>query len=140
MVDSAYFQLEEAAQSLDRYRDTISYDEERYKYCQDRDTTIYSLKKKYGETVEDILAYEEKAQSRLEELEGLVFAQDELETRLEEAKKGAEEALTVLHEVRQKNAKDIATALHQELVDLGMPKGDIQFHIEKGNSYYLYIK
>ena len=24
MVDSAYFQLEEAAQSLDRYRDTIS--------------------------------------------------------------------------------------------------------------------
>ncbi|MFC2463788.1 MAG: DNA repair protein RecN, partial [Veillonella parvula] len=132
MVDSAYFQLEEAAQSLDRYRDTISYDEERYKYCQDRDTTIYGLKKKYGETVEDILAYEEKAQSRLEELEGLVFAQDELETRLEEAKKVAEEALTVLHEVRQKNAKEIATALHQELVDLGMPKGDIQFHIEEG--------
>ena len=132
MVDSAYFQLEEAAQSLDRYRDSISYDEERYKYCQDRDTTIYGLKKKYGETVEDILAYEEKAQSRLEELEGLVFAQDELERRLEEAKRVAEEALTVLHEVRQKNAKEIATALHQELVDLGMPKGDIQFHIEEG--------
>ena len=133
MVDSAYFQLEEAAQSLDRYRDTISYDEERYKYCQDRDTTIYGLKKKYGDSVEEILAYEEKAQARLEELEGLVFAQDELETRLEEVKKVAEEALTVLHKVRLKNAKVIATALHQELVDLGMPKGDIQFHIEEGD-------
>ena len=130
MVDSAYFQLEEAAQSLDRYRDTISYDEERYKYCQDRDTTIYGLKKKYGETVEEILAYEEKAQARLEELEGLVFAQDELEARLEEAKKVAEEALTVLRDIRLKNAKVIANALHQELVDLGMPKGEIQFHIE----------
>ena len=133
MVDSAYFQLEEAAQSLDRYRDTISYDEERYKYCQDRDTTIYGLKKKYGDSVEEILAYEEKAQARLEELEGLVFAQDELEARLKEAKKVAEEALTVLHKVRLKNAKVIATALHQELVDLGMPKGDIQFHIEEGD-------
>ena len=133
MVNSAYFQLEEAAQSLDRYRDTISYDEERYKYCQDRDTTIYGLKKKYGDSVEEILAYEEKAQARLEELEGLVFAQDELEARLEEAKKVAEEALTVLHKVRLKNAKVIATALHQELVDLGMPKGDIQFHIEEGD-------
>ena len=133
MVDSAYFQLEEAAQSLDRYRDTISYDEERYKYCQDRDTTIYGLKKKYGDSVEEILAYEEKAQARLEELDGLVFAQDELEARLEEAKKVAEEALTVLHKVRLKNAKVIATALHQELVDLGMPKGDIQFHIEEGD-------
>ena len=133
MVDSAYFQLDEAAQSLDRYRDTISYDEERYKYCQDRDTIIYGLKKKYGDSVEEILAYEEKAQARLEELEGLVFAQDELETRLDEAKKVAEEALTVLHKVRLKNAKVIATALHQELVDLGMPKGDIQFHIEEGD-------
>ena len=133
MVDSAYFQLDEAAQSLDRYRDTISYDEERYKYCQDRDTTIYGLKKKYGDSVEEILAYEEKAQARLEELEGLVFAQDELEARLEEAKTIAEEALTVLHKVRLKNAKVIATALHQELVDLGMPKGDIQFHIEEGD-------
>lgn len=133
MVDSAYFQLEEAAQSLDRYRDTISYDEERYKYCQDRDTTIYDLKKKYGDSVEEILAYEEKAQARLEELEGLVFAQDELEARLEEAKKLAEEALTVLYKVRLKNAKVISTALHQELVDLGMPKGDIQFHIEEGD-------
>ena len=133
MVDSAYFQLEEAAQSLDRYRDTISYDEERYKYCQDRDTTIYGLKKKYGDSVEEILAYEEKAQARLEELEGLVFAQDELEARPEEAKTIAEEALTVLHKVRLKNAKVIATALHQELVDLGMPKGDIQFHIEEGD-------
>ncbi len=132
MVDSAYFQLEEAAQSLDRYRDTISYDEERYKYCQDRDTTIYGLKKKYGDSVEEILAYEEKAQARLEELEGLVFGQDELEARLEEAKKVAEEALIALHKVRLKNAKVIATALHQELVDLGMPKGDIQFHIEEG--------
>ena len=132
MVDSAYFQLEEAAQSLDRYRDTISYDEERYKYCQDRDTTIYGLKKKYGDSVEEILAYEEKAQARLEELEGLVFGQDELEARLEEARKVAEEALTALHKVRLKNAKVIATALHQELVDLGMPKGDIQFHIEEG--------
>ena len=133
MVDSAYFQLEEAAQSLDRYRDTISYDEERYKYCQDRDTTIYGLKKKYGETVEEILAYEEKAQARLEELEGLVFAQDELEARLEEAKKVAEESLTVLRDIRLKNAKVIANALHQELVDLGMPKGEIQFHIEDGD-------
>ena len=133
MVDSAYFQLEEAAQSLDRYRDTISYDEERYKYCQDRDSIIYGLKKKYGETVEEILAYEEKAQARLEELEGIVFAQDELEARLEEAKKVAEEALIALHKVRLKNAKVIATALHQELVDLGMPKGDIQFYIEEGD-------
>ena len=79
------------------------------KYCQDRDTTIYGLKEKYGETVEEILAYEEKAQARLAELEGLVFAQDELEARLEEAKKVAEEALTVLRDIRLKMQKSLLT-------------------------------
>lgn len=63
------------------------------------------VKEKYGETIEEILAYEEKAQARLEELESLVFAQDELEARLHKAQKAAEEALTVLHDIRQKMQK-----------------------------------
>lgn len=134
LVNSAYFQLEEAAQSLDRYRDSISYDEERYAYCQDRDSTIYGLKKKYGDSVEDILQYEEKAQLRLEELESQVFAQDQLETDLVEKEKSAREALVVLEDIRQKNAKIIAKQLRAELVDLGMEKGDISFHIESSDT------
>ena len=42
----------------------------------------------------------------------------------------AEEALRVLRKIRIKNKEVIATALHQELIDLGMSKGDIQFYIE----------
>lgn len=133
LVNSAYFQLEEAAQSLDRYRDSISYDEERYAYCQDRDSTIYGLKKKYGDTVEDILAYEEKAQQRLEELESQVFEQDALEKQLEKKKFIAEKALRELVTVRETNAVTIAKQLRAELVDLGMEKGDILFQIEKSD-------
>lgn len=131
LVNSAYFQLEEAAQSLDRYRDTISYDEDRYAYCQDRDTLIYGLKKKYGESVEEILAYEEKAQSRLEELESQVFEQDQLEAKLVEAEKNAQLALAHLAEVRYKNAQLITKALQKELKDLGMPKARLEFKIKE---------
>ena len=130
LVNSAYFQLEEAAQSLDRYRDSISYDEERYKYCQDRDTVIYGLKKKYGDSIEEILAYEDKAQARLEELEGQVLSQDALEAALAEAQEAARKALVILREERHKNADIIAQALHRELQDLGMEKSRIQFAIE----------
>ena len=112
LVNSAYFQLEEAAQSLDRYRDSISYDEERYAYCQDRDSVIYGLKKKYGETVQDILHYEEKSQQRLEELE-------------------SETALAALISIRRENADVIAKQLRAEIVDLGMEKGDIRFFIDE---------
>ena len=130
LVNSAYFQLEEAAQSLDRYRDSISYDEERYAYCQDRDSTIYGLKKKYGDTVQDILNYEDKAQQRLEELESEVCEQGQLEELLAEKESIAKKALTKLTTVRQESAIIIAKQLHTELADLGMEKGDIRFYID----------
>ena len=130
LVNSAYFQLEEAAQSLDRYRDSISYDEERYAYCQDRDSTIYGLKKKYGDTVQDILNYEDKAQQRLEELESEVCEQGQLEELLAEKESIAKKALTKLTTVRQENAIIIAKQLHTELANLGMEKGDIRFYID----------
>ena len=130
LVNSAYFQLEEAAQSLDRYRDSISYDEERYAYCQDRDSTIYGLKKKYGDTVQDILNYEDKAQQRLEELESEVCEQGQLEELLAEKESIAKKALTKLTTVRQENAIIIAKQLNTELADLGMEKGDIRFYID----------
>ena len=131
LVNSAYFQLEEAAQSLDRYRDSISYDEERYAYCQDRDSIIYGLKKKYGDNVQDILNYEDKAQQRLEELESKVYEQGELEQQLIEKEKSAKKALVKLNSIRRENAEIIAKQLQTEIIDLGMEKGDIRFYIEE---------
>lgn len=131
LVNSAYFQLEDAAQSLDRYRDSISYDEERYAYCQDRDSIIYGLKKKYGDTVQDILNYEDKAQQRLEELESKVYEQGELEQQLIEKEKSAKKALVTLNSIRRENAEIIAKQLQTEIIDLGMEKGDIRFYIEE---------
>ena len=129
LMNSAYFQLEEAAQSLDRYRDSISYDEERYVYCQDRDSIIYGLKKKYGDIIEDILAYEEKAQQRLEELEQQIFTQDELEVELVKAEEAAIAAQKILQGIRKTNSEEISKWLRQEMAQLGMEKGDIGFHI-----------
>lgn len=131
LLNSAYFQLEEVAQSLDRYRDTISYDEERYAYCQDRDSLLYGLKRKYGETIEAVLQFEEEAQKRLEELEAQSFAKEELAEAVATNKKAALAALNALQQQRQQNATQIAKLLQQQLLDLGMPNARLEFHIEE---------
>ena len=130
LLNSAYFQLEEVAQSLDRYRDTISYDEERYAYCQERDSLIYGLKRKYGETIEAVLEFEEKAQARLEELESQSFAKEELAAELAKNQQAAEAALKTLTDVRHANSKEIANLLQKQLSDLGMPNARLTFKIE----------
>ena len=119
LINSAYFQLEEAAQGLDRYRDSISYDEERYAYCQERDSLIYGLKRKYGETIEAVLEFENKAQARLEELEAQSYAKEDLEKAVQQAEADARTKLAELTAIRDTNSAIIAEQLQKQLKDLG---------------------
>ena len=130
LLNSAYFQLEEVAQSLDRYRDTISYDEERYAYCQERDSLLYGLKRKYGETIEAVLAFEVQAQERLDILEAQSFAKEELAQAVEVNKAKAIKALKALNTLRQENAHHIAEALQKQLFDLGIPNARLLFQLD----------
>lgn len=133
LINSAYFQLEEAAQGLDRYRDSISYDEERYAYCQERDSLIYGLKRKYGETIEAVLEFENKAQARLEELEAQSYAKEDLEKAVQQAEADARTKLAELTAIRDTNSAIIAEQLQKQLKDLGMSKAKLQFVIEKSD-------
>ncbi len=130
LLRSAYYQLEEAGQALDRYRDCISYDEERYFYLQERDTLIYNLKRKYGETIESILAFEEAAQTRLELLESDESEESQLVERVETLKTQALQALQTLTQIRHAHHKEITDALQRNLTQLGMPKAKLEFVIE----------
>ena len=130
LLRSAYYQLEEAGQALDRYRDSISYDEERYFYLQERDTLIYNLKRKYGDTIEAILDYEERAQSRLEILESHESEESQLVERLIQLEQQAIKALGILTKVRHTHHKEITEALQQNLTNLGMPKAKLEFVME----------
>ena len=130
LLQSSYYQLEEAGQALDRYRDAISYDEERYYYLQERDTLLYNLKRKYGETIEDILAYEDKAQQRLEVLESDESEETTLVAELQSLETTARTELATLEKVRQRHHKEITDALHSNLAKLGMEKSRMEFAIE----------
>lgn len=130
LLQSSYYQLEEAGQALDRYRDAISYDEERYYYLQERDTLLYNLKRKYGETIEDILAYEDRAQQRLEVLESDESEETTLVAELQSLETTARTQLAVLEKVRQRHHKEITDALQSNLAKLGMEKSRMEFAIE----------
>ena len=134
LLQSSYYQLEEAGQALDRYRDAISYDEERYYYLQERDTLLYNLKRKYGETIEDILAYEDRAQQRLEVLESDESEETTLVAELQSLETTARTQLATLEKVRQRHHKEITDALQSNLAKLGMEKSRMEFAIEGTDS------
>jgi DNA repair protein RecN (Recombination protein N) len=70
MAEAAGLQLEELGGALRSYRDGIEYDPERLAQVEERLGTIFSLKRKYGGTVEEILAFAEGAEAELAGLAG----------------------------------------------------------------------
>ena len=56
-LQSAFYQAEDAAFQLRDYRDGIESDPDQLSQVEDRLDLINGLKRKYGETIPDILAY-----------------------------------------------------------------------------------
>ncbi|MEG2938444.1 MAG: DNA repair protein RecN, partial [Vagococcus sp.] len=57
LVQTAYYSLQEALGNITSLMDTLELDEERLNEVDNRLDTIRQLKRKYGETVTDIIAY-----------------------------------------------------------------------------------
>src|SRR5437660_640107 len=70
MAEAAGLQLEELGATLRSYRVGIEYDPERLAQVEERLGVIFALKRKYGGTVEEILAFAEGAEAELAGLAG----------------------------------------------------------------------
>lgn len=121
-VQSAYYQLEDAAYQLRDYRDEIEFNPSRLDYIEQRLDTLSSLRRKYGETVADILQYYDKIQDELSRMENkdelLQQLRDEEAALLQRLKKCA----VALREQRELAAESLASEIMSELKELHMEK------------------
>ena len=122
------YQVQDVAEELWNAKDSLSYSPQELDRIEERLDIIHKLRKKYGATCEDILAYLEKAKTELDEIE---FADDHLEKlkkKLEKAEKEAWAAADTLTANRQERAKAMAQLICSELAQLDMP--NVQFSCE----------
>jgi len=121
--------IEDVAAAVRARREAIEFDPVRLEEVEERLALIARLKRKYGKTIEEILAFcagredeVRKMTHRDEELARLAKAIAALESKL----RAASEALSA---ERKKGAKKLATAVQRTLRELGMANGrfDVAF-------------
>ncbi len=89
---------------------------------------LYRLKKKYGATVEEMLAYLERSQKELDDIQYSTDTLARLEKRCSKALKTAQERAATLSQAREQAGKALQARIQQELAQLDMPK--VRFHAE----------
>jgi DNA repair protein RecN (Recombination protein N) len=119
-LDAVGEQLDDAVRALRRYLDTIEDDPAALEAVEERLLTIADLKRKYGDSVAEILAYAERARSRLEAVERQDQIVSELEARRDRLRQEAGRLAVMLSKRRAAAAQRLQAAVESELADLNM--------------------
>ena len=127
-LDELMYNVQDAADELRDLRDGFEFSPEELEQLESRLDVIHRLKRKYGGSAADVLAYCSRAQ---EELDAMVFADERmarLASQLAQLEDKAHAAAQVLHESRQAAAQRLQGRMMDELAQLDMPR--IRFECE----------
>lgn len=117
-IASAGYELEDVSASLEQYREAIPLDASRLEWIAERLATLKQLQRKYGATLEEVIAVADRAEEELAVLESLDDkirrARAELSQMAGEVQKSAE----ALSQARQVVAGRLADGMERELASL----------------------
>lgn len=126
-LESAMANLQEVARELRRYGEDVTYDPERLAEVEERLELINGLKRKYGEGIEEILAFAEAARAELDAVAGASERIKALKAELEALEASLGEQVQELSLLREETARRVSDMVERRLRYLQMP--DAQFKV-----------
>ena len=133
-VDALTHQVDELACALRSYRDGIEYSPDRLQELQERLDLINSLKRKYGNTIGEILAFGERASQELEKLYHSEERVEGLKSREMDLRRQVGKLAGQLSEARQHAAKRLADAIQEEVAGLALGHAQVLVDIRQSDS------
>jgi DNA repair protein RecN (Recombination protein N) len=133
MLRSAVFSAEEAQALTRAYRDSLEFNPQRLESIEERLDMIRTLKRKYGDSIEDILAYSEDIAGKVRDMEHSEERGQELQAHLNRAQSQADDAAGQLSKLRKTRASGFEKAVAGELSELAMERTQFKVSIEAAN-------
>ena len=121
-LESALYELEDIAHQILNYRDTVEFNPHRLAEIEERLDLIYRLKRKYGDSIADILAYQAEIAQKLKDLEVGSERIEDLKAQINLETAQAQELAIELSEKRKVAAAKLESLIEDELHTLGMDK------------------
>ncbi|HIR39463.1 MAG TPA: DNA repair protein RecN [Candidatus Coproplasma stercoripullorum] len=119
-LDAVLAELQDIADTLSDMADGLEFDEADARRVEDRLDLIRNLKKKYGATVDEILAFRAKAGEEFDLLSDSEAVAEKLTKRLEELDESIFGECVKLTELRKNNAENFCRDVESELKSLNI--------------------
>lgn len=126
------YDLSDCAGDLGNYLDQMDYQPQELEQVEERLDLIYRLKRKYGNSVEEILEYLEKSREQLQQLNLSEEKAQELQEEYLRLKPQVQQVADLLTSRRHKAAKEFLSRVKKELEFLNMPS--VRLSVSAGRS------
>lgn len=130
-LEDVYYGIQEYADEIRKIKDNIYYDQNELDYINNRLYQIGNLKKKYGESVNEILSYRDKIQLQYNEMVNRTEIIENLKNEESKVRTALIEKADALHIVRCKYSTELEAKVKNELSYIGMDKSVFKIVVEK---------
>jgi DNA repair protein RecN (Recombination protein N) len=121
-LESAYYSLQDVQTELSRQVDDLSWDEGRLDEVEKRLELFVQLKRKYGDSIDAVIAYGEKAAAELQTMQVTEADAEGLGQQVEQQRTDLLALGERLSQARQHSSRALVKAIHQQLAALYMAK------------------
>ncbi len=128
--DTALVELEELADHLRRYADGLEIDPAELAEIEARLDLVETLKRKYGNTLDEVIAFRDEAEEKLANIEDRGGQLERLAAAIAEAEDAYRQAAKKLGAKRRKAAPKLGEAVAAHLADLGFARADFGIALE----------
>lgn len=135
ILKSSYYDIQELARDFSDMKENVDFDDEERNKIEGRLDFIYSLKRKYGNTVEEILAYGEKVKEEIHKIENLDEYHMKIKKQIEQLEEQMRQIATKMHLFRKQYAKSLSEKINQQLKELEMSTAQFEVQILEENHF-----
>ncbi|MBO4816464.1 MAG: DNA repair protein RecN [Clostridia bacterium] len=129
-VKSSYYDLEDTGRDLHVYSKDIYFNEQEINEVEERLNLIFSMKRKYGNNIQEILKYKEQVEQEIFEIENLEEYTNKLKHDIELLQEKMKNTCKRMHILREKVGENLSKQIQKELVDLEMKNTKFKMQID----------
>ena len=135
-LKNIYYELQELSRDISSYKDDTSFDEYEREEVESRLNLIYTLKRKYGNNIEEILEYEEEIKKEIEHIENVEEYNNKLKQELKNIELKMDTYSNDINKIRTRCGKELAKCINSELADLEMKNAILNIKIDNIKDNY----
>src|SRR6267154_1231635 len=126
---AAVVELSEIARTLSAYAEKLDLDPEQLAALEQRVSLFETLKRKYGSSIADVIAFGERAAERVQKIEGRDAELDRLKRDIENVRAQMNRAGETLRKSRLKVAPKLSENIRRNLRDLGFRQSEFEANL-----------